>query len=195
MPTVPAQGQFGPDYFDVSSRKRTTTAPAKYLRDSTGDNYVIEPFTNKPYVVPRDYDPDAVAEYFSKRLALQREMARAPGNIPSPVSAIYPELFNAFRRGGWADLQRPLQNKNEFFPAFTPAASFAFGLAAAAGGLSTGEAQFGGGMYNSFTSLEKLLQLPQNWHEYGNNPGNFTHITEGADHIRQIRRQPGAANQ
>ena len=71
MPTVPATGQFGPNNFTVQSIKGVAV-DAKYLMDSTGANYIIDPNspTGKPYVVPRDYDPAVTSAYFTNKLNL-----------------------------------------------------------------------------------------------------------------------------
>ena len=46
MPTVPAAGQFGPDQFTVQSLKGQTV-DAKFLRDTTGQNYIIDPLSQQ----------------------------------------------------------------------------------------------------------------------------------------------------
>jgi hypothetical protein len=69
MTTVVAIGQFGPNNFTVLSVKGTVV-DAKYLMDSVGANYIIDPNTGKPYIVPRDYDPGATAAYFTNKLNL-----------------------------------------------------------------------------------------------------------------------------
>src|ERR1700738_812032 len=94
---VPANGQFGPEPFSVFSQKTRTEVRAKFLKDSTGENYVINPTTSKPYIVPLNYDPDKTVVYFSNKLneALFNPLAdgMAPGG---PIEAIYPHLYHAF---------------------------------------------------------------------------------------------------
>jgi hypothetical protein len=176
--TAPAMGQFGRDYFDVISKKGSTH-PAKYLRDVTGTSYIINPKTEKPYIVPHDYEPSATAAHFSK-LYNQRVLEVAPaGQLPT----VYPELYDAFKRGGWGDLQRPLADKTDVFVPFRDAASFNLGVGAAAGGATALEAKFFGGMYNVWEeTLDKLFGNP--W-EYGNNPGNPSHIDIGSSLFNQ----------
>jgi hypothetical protein len=98
-------------------------------------------------------------------------------------TSIYQELKNAFRQGGWGDLQRPLADKTDVVPAFIPAASFNLGVGAAAGGVSASEAVFFGGAYNIVKNgIWKLIDNPL---QFGNNPGNPPHIRDGADQFDQ----------
>jgi hypothetical protein len=135
MTTVPVTGQFGPPLFSVLSKKGVVVG-AKWLTDSTGASYIIDPNTGRPYIVPRDYDPSAIAVYFSKKLkdTLAGPTLDDRGSSRGQTS-IYRELENAFRQGGWGDLQRLPTDKSDFVPAFTAAASFNLGVAAAAGGV------------------------------------------------------------
>jgi hypothetical protein len=148
MTTVPATGQFGPPLFSVLSKKGVVVA-AKWLTDNTGASYVIDPNTGRPYIVPRDYDPSATAVYFSNKL---QDTWVGPTlddrGASTAQTSIYKELKDAFRQGGWGDLQRPLADKSDVVDAFIPAASFNLGVAAAAGGVSASEAVFFGGAYN-----------------------------------------------
>ena len=47
MTTVPATGQFGPPLFSVLSKKGVVVG-AKWLTDSTGASYIIDPNTGRP---------------------------------------------------------------------------------------------------------------------------------------------------
>jgi hypothetical protein len=68
-------------------------------------------------------------------------------------------------------------------PAFTAAASFNLGVAAAAGGVSASEAVFFGGAYNVIQNGPwKLIDNPL---QFGNNPDNPPHIRDGADQFNQ----------
>ena len=51
MTTVPVTGQFGPPLFSVLSKKGVVVG-AKWLTDSTGASYIIDPNTGRPYIVP-----------------------------------------------------------------------------------------------------------------------------------------------
>jgi hypothetical protein len=159
MTMVPATGQFGPPLFSVLSKKGVVV-DAKWLTDNTGSSYIIDPNTGRPYIVPRDYDPSATAVYFSNKL---KDMSTSPTlddrSAPTTQTSIYQELRKAFRQGGWGDLQRPLADKTDVVQAFIPAASFNFGVAAAAGGVSASEAVFYGGAYNVMQNgIWKLVQ-------------------------------------
>jgi hypothetical protein len=183
MTTVSATGQFGPKLFSVLSRKGAVVG-AKWLTDNTGASYIIDPSTGRPYIVPRDYDPSATAVYFSNRL---KDAMASPtlddGGASRVQTSIYQELRNAFRQGGWGDLQRLLADKTDFVPAFTAAASFNLGIAAAAGGVSASEAVIFGGLYNVIQNgFGKLIDNPL---QFGNSPEHPPHIRDGADQFNQ----------
>ena len=55
--------QYGPDNFSVTNDLGSLVA-AKYLTDANGQ-YIIDPLTQKPYIVPADYDPARVIAQFS----------------------------------------------------------------------------------------------------------------------------------
>ena len=93
MPTVPAAGQFGPDQFTVQSLKGQTV-DAKFLRDTTGQNYIIDPLSQRPYVVPLNYNPAATAAYFANKA--NEALATAVPDANPIVEVIYPELKDAF---------------------------------------------------------------------------------------------------
>ncbi|MDO9294832.1 hypothetical protein, partial [Bradyrhizobium sp.] len=100
-------------------------------------------------IVPRDYDPTTTAVYFSNKLKASLAGPTLDDRGASAAqTSIYQELKNAFRQGGWGDLQRPLADKTDVVRAFIPAASFNLGVGAAAGGVSASEAVFFGGAYN-----------------------------------------------
>jgi hypothetical protein len=114
MQTVPAMGQFGDDTFWVSSKKYVPVR-AKYLRDVTGKSYIIDPKTGLPYKVPADYEPSATAAYFSKLSRMVADTPTLPGQMPTPVVGVYPELSRAFKVGGWGDIQRPCRTRQMSF--------------------------------------------------------------------------------
>ena len=107
MPTVPATGQFGPNVFQVTSLKGTIV-DAKYLTDSIGANYIIDPNTAKPYVVPLNYDPAATAAYFTNKLNLALGSVDSGSAALSTTNIMFQELKSAFTQGQWGDIQRPL---------------------------------------------------------------------------------------
>jgi hypothetical protein len=185
---VPANGQFGDDDLLAYSEKTKTAVRAKYLRDNSSENYIIDPTTSKPYVVPENYNPDKTIGYFSDRLkeAVFNPLADVMGPGASMASLLYPQLYHAFQQGGWGDLQRPLPDKTDFVEAFRPAASFNYGVAAAAAGLPTEGAVIAGGAYNAWKNPGKAFSsFINNPEEFGNNPGNVSHIQDGADYFNQ----------
>ncbi|SRR5712692_9852278 len=185
---VPANGQFGDDYFPVYSLNNKVKVDAKYLKDSYGENYIIDPTTSKPYIVPRDYDPNKTVTYFSDKL---KEALQNPyGNeidLGRVAAFIYPELYRAFRQGGWGDLQRQLPDKNDPVTEFKPIGNFNYGLGTAAGGLATGEAVLAGGAYVPWNGkfgqyFENMRKEPTG---LGNYAGDAVHIRNGAEHFNQ----------
>jgi hypothetical protein len=175
MGSVTAIGQFGPDQFAVLSTN-LVVVDAKWLRDSTGSSYIIDPNTGRPYIVPREYDPAVTAAYFTNKL---NQVIADDSGVSSVVATIYPELMAAFVQGSWGDIQRPLSDKTDVVPAFIAAASFNLGVAAAAGGVSASEAIFFGGAYNVLKN--GTWNLVTNPLGFGNNPDNPDHIRDGAD--------------
>ena len=86
---VPANGQFGYDDLLVYSEKTKTAVRAKYLRDNSGENYIIDPITSKPYVVPENYDPNkTIKAWKNRREAISSfindpwEFGNNRGNVP-----------------------------------------------------------------------------------------------------------------
>src|ERR1044072_378220 len=174
MPTAPVNGQFGPNTFEVLSLKGVPVA-AKYLTDAAGANYILNPITQAPYVVPLNYDPAVIASQFTT--LLNNALANS-GAVSAMKNVMYPALKEAFVRGGSGDLQRPLRDKPNVVLAFIPAASYNLGVAAAAGGISAAEAIVAGGIYNvQINGIGKFWNNPL---AFGNNPGNATHIIEGS---------------
>src|SRR5947209_4144160 len=188
MPTAPASGQFGPDTFFVQTRTQRNqnlpgTVAARFLRNSAGD-YVIDPSdpNHQPYIVPADYDPARVVLQFQRLAAT--ELQNAPATIDvDPFLYAREQLWNDFAQmfpsGASSDLQRSYNGTvgNEFVPAFTAAASFNLGLAAAAAGLSSTETFVGGGIYNILTSLRTPNVDTSGY--LGNTEVNVPHITDG----------------
>lgn len=191
MTTQPANGQFGLDLFLVQTRsERNSNAPgtveAKFLKDSNGD-YVMNPSTGRPYIVPRDYDPQNVINHF--RNVVSTLNAEALSNAQSAGADLTFELQTAqakireaiknyFPQGAPGDLQRTYNGlaNVEFVPDFTAAASMNLGIAAAAAGQPAIVAVLGGGLYN----IKKGRDPSFTFYDLGNNPANTPHIYEGA---------------
>src|SRR5215216_5201374 len=152
MTTVAANGQFGRDEFLVFS-KDGVAGQAKYLKDASGQNYVLNPNTGEPYIVPRNYSPSATSNYFRGKFNQfysppLTDTATLPPLFPEWKQKIYNELNAAFKQGGWGDLQRPFADKTDVVPEYIDAASFNLGAAAAGGNITALEAIIGGGLYN-----------------------------------------------
>ena len=148
-------GEFGPDYFTVKSKGGENVA-AKYLRDNFG-NYVIDPSPSaggRPYIVPADYDPNAT---IAKYMAIGHYAVQAgPAGAAVIAASFYSNFHTAFP-GSIDDLQRSYNGYHalrtgDFVPAFTSAASFNYGLATAAAGLTRTESLLGGGFQNLLSS-------------------------------------------
>jgi len=144
-------GQYGPDEFKVLNNGGGMV-DAKFLKDDYG-NYIIDKSTNIPYVVPADFNPhEAMDQFHSMRIA----------NSTNPLAeaVIYDRLYSDFHAawpGSNFDLQRTYNGyhgagANDFVKAFTPAASWYYGLAVAAAGLTDTEALIGGGAQNLISS-------------------------------------------
>src|ERR1700754_4134295 len=186
MPTVPANGQFGNETFTVFSVKGVAVE-AKWLRDSTGSNYIIDPNPGsggKPYIVPVNYDPRVTITYFTNKLL---DIMNGPTLSPTGTSIVqtsmYDELKSAFVQGGWGDIQRPLPDKTDVVREFIAGASFNLGVAAAAGGVTASEAVTFGGLYN--VKKNGVWNLYNNPLDFGNNPDNPQHIRDGADQFHK----------
>jgi hypothetical protein len=188
MPTAPANGQFGPNNFLVQTlsqrqNNQAGTIPAKFLQTASGD-YVIDPRTSRPYVVPADYDPTAVVQKFQRMATTALENAPINADTDPFLHArveLYSSFAEMFPSGGVSDLQTAYDGivNGEFVPDFTAAASFNFGLAAAAAGLSPTEAVAGGGIYNEYKSL-KGVDVDTSG-PMGNNPNNVPRTNDGFD--------------
>jgi hypothetical protein len=182
MATAPANGQFGRDEFLVFSRNGVSDH-AKYLKDVSGRNYILNPNTGEPYIVPKDYTPSATANYFRGKFnqfysAPLTNTATLPSPLPEWKQKIYDELIAAFKQGGWGDLQRPLRDKTDVFRDYIDAASFNLGAAAAGGNVTALEAIIGGGLYNAIKN-GKEPDVKKDYWQFGNNPNNPPHIREG----------------
>jgi hypothetical protein len=142
----------------------------------------IDPTSGASYIVPLGYDPQKTVNYFS---TLQRSIA---SELISNSSAVVGPLYTAtvaianflnYYPGFQFDLQRGFNDVSYggFVPAFTPIASFDFGLATSSFGLPLSATELGGGIVN-------LIQASTNpnidttgtlW----NNPVNVPNIENG----------------
>jgi hypothetical protein len=176
-------GGFGPDNFLVPVYGSTVpTVPAKWLVDPNGD-YVIDPVTNKPYIVPADYNPTA---------AIQRgaSIANLANQSADPSGALAILLYTDAHAGGPDDLQRSYNGSVDQtdVPLFKDAASYSYALVASAAGLTPTEVMQAGGAYNGIKQAANEVaqtfgfQLFNNLNTSGpyyNNPDNAKNISAG----------------
>src|ERR1700746_2114039 len=111
--TVPASGQFGPNTFLVQtlSEMRNNlpgTVAAKFLTDSSG-NYLINPNTSQPYIVPADYDPPSVVQTYANIAdtalanAQTGPIATTTDILSNAQASVYNTFVQNFVRGGSGD--------------------------------------------------------------------------------------------
>lgn len=144
---------------------------SKWLQDDLG-NYLLDPTTKKPYIVPSDFDLSAFIDKYAAMHKL-------------PLGQTLGPFMDNFQHGRVDDLQRSYngQLNSNFVADFRPAASFILGLAGEAAGLSSWVPVLGGGIFNvknyvaqlwdDFSSSIKISG------EFGNNPPNDRNIREG----------------
>ncbi len=166
-------GRYGADHFFV--KENGNNVAAKYLKDTNG-NYIMDGSTGRPYVVPADFNLDAVIAKYKPPYWQSLE----PIDIATRLET-YVKLLSNFRSGRPDDLQTAYNGKvgANWVEDFRPAANYVFGAACSAAGLTLHECMAGGGVYN----LKKAL-----WDKnpdidpsgiFGNNPANVRHIKQG----------------
>ena len=98
------------------------------------DEYVINTLTGNPYIVTAGYNPQNTIDKFIK---LDEE------------NKVFEGLYQ-YKTSGILDLQRGFNGTkfDGFVTDYTPIASFDFGLAVSAGGLSVTTGEIGGGIIN-----------------------------------------------
>lgn len=92
-------GQYGADNFFVKDARGNDVA-AKYLKDTNG-NYIIDGSTGRPYIVPADFNLDAVIA----RYKVSDEMLVNPETSIATRLESYAKLFLNFRTNQPDDLQ------------------------------------------------------------------------------------------
>jgi hypothetical protein len=133
------------------------------------DEYVINPLTGNPYIVPVGYDPQNTIENFIKY---------------DQKNQVFQELYQ-YKTSGSLDLQRGFNGEifGGFVSDYTPIASFDFGLAVSAGGLSVTMGEIGGGIINAKNVIEAYLEkkhkIPESNGDFFNNPANIPNIEKG----------------
>ncbi len=168
-------GRYGTDHFFVKDANKKDVA-AKYLKDANGD-YIMNRSTGRPYVVPADFNLDAVIAKYEvdpRTLPDLETSMQARG-------ASYAKLYENFQRGRPDDLQRSYNGKVDatWVKDFQPAASYVFGAACAAAGLPLWQCKAGGGGYNLGTKIFGDGPKNKTSGEFGNNPDNVQHIEQG----------------
>jgi len=167
-------GRYGADQFFVKNKKGNDVA-AKYLKDANG-NYIMDGSTGRPYVVPADFNLDAViAKYKHPDWQLLE-----PIDIAARLET-YEKLLSNFRSNRPDDLQTAYNGKvgASWVEAFRPAANFVFGTACSAAGLTLHECMAGGGVYNLGKKIFGEGPKIDASGVFGNNPANVPHIRQG----------------
>ena len=167
--------------------------PAKYLE--INGRVILDP-SGSPYIVPADFDWNRYMEKFErlKDSVEAREKAerplpddgtRAMRDTAQVYSFLYAQ-FHAALPGSSSDIQRRYnghiaKGPGEIVPAFTPAASFLYGAACRAVGLSEWESLTGGGAQNilSWGRTRGPWGNVDISGQYFNNPHNASHIESG----------------
>lgn len=159
----------------TATDKNGNTVSTKWLQDDIG-NYVLNPATMKPYVVPYTFD---LAAFINKYAAMN--IASNPLATAQTLSA----FADNFQVGRVDDLQRSYNGHVglSFVADFRPAASFILGVASKAAGLPDFAPVLGGGSYNVLNYLEQIKRNGSSTininGELGNNPPNDINIREG----------------
>jgi hypothetical protein len=164
-------GQYGADCFFVSSVDTPKTGiyvAAKYLKDAKGE-YVIDPKTLKPYIVPADYDPAAVIARFISEAANLWTATKGANFLPGVIgpvarmasyeTALHEYFAYQFYTGHPSDIQRSYNGLTGAppVPDFINAASYSLGLATFAAGLPVSDSQLGGGALNTWTWIRNKI--------------------------------------
>jgi len=148
--------------------------------------YVINPATEKPYIVPVGYNPQDTMDRF---------------NNFDQENTVFQNLYE-YKTSGDFDLQRSFNGTKfgGFVEDYRAIASFDFGLAVSAGGLDETTGEIGGGAVNLknavITSLENwatrnTTKIPDTSGDFFNNPANIPNIEKGysfypADSLRLL---------
>lgn len=136
--------------------------------------YVINPSTGNPYAVPVGYNPQDTIDRFVKF---------------DQKDSVFQNLYQYKTSGGF-DLQRGINGEKfgGFVEDYRPIASFDFGLAVSAGGLSVTTGEIGGGAVNLKNAIQTSLarelkitkaEIPNASGDFFNNPANIPNIEKG----------------
>ena len=166
---------------------------AKYLEI---DGKVIRDPSGNPYKVPADFDWKTYMGKFERLKDSVEAMEKAERIVPNEgipairdAAVTYSFLFAQFH-AAWpaspSDTQRTYNGyigkgpgDGDFVPDFTAAASFLYGAACAASGLSEEECLAGGGAQNILSSRKGRVGNIDTSGKYYNAPKNVPHIENG----------------
>jgi hypothetical protein len=179
------------------------TVLARYMTDLSG-NVVINQATGLPYIVPASFNmADFVAT--GQRMASDAaQRAAVDLNVPDPdgslrYSAAAAEetylvlsLREAFQPNGALDIQRSYNGSagnggDGFVDAFTPAASFVFGVTTGSAGVSDTVTFLGGGYQNVRSAIDNIQNGRPSTDLSGyllNAPANVPNVQAGLDFVR-----------
>jgi hypothetical protein len=107
------------------------------------DEYVINPLTGNPYIVPVGYNPENTINRFVEY---------------DQNNSVFQNLYQ-YKTSGSFDLQRGFNGEKfgGFVDDYRAIASLDFGLAVSAGGLSLTTGEIGGGIINKKNAIQTLL--------------------------------------
>ena len=112
------------------------------------DEYVINPLTKNPYIVPVGYNPESTINRFVEY---------------DQKNSVFQNLYQ-YKTSGFFDLQRGFNGEKfgGFVDDYKAIASFDFGLAVSAGGLSVTTGEIGGGVINAKMQFKPMLKILPN---------------------------------
>jgi hypothetical protein len=144
------------------------------------DEYVINPLTGNPYIVPVGYNPESTINRFVEY---------------DQKNSVFQNLYQ-YKTSGFFDLQRGFNGEKfgGFVDDYKAIASFDFGLAVSAGGLSVTTGEIGGGVINAKNAIQTYAEnfaesiisknssnteIPNTDGDFFNNSANIPNIEKG----------------
>lgn len=159
--------------------KDGTPVEAMYLRDDFGVP-IMDESNNRPYIVPWDFSPALIIDRYSNLGFNGPSQNADSGAVGRVMAALYND-FHAAYPGSRFDIQRTyngihITDSSKFVPAFTPAASWAYGFAMSVVGFRAQDALFFGGLQNIKSSWSSPVDTSG---AYYNAPVNVPDILTG----------------